>query len=80
MRISDVFTMGAGYGSGGYGNSGYGNGSEYFSDNPCYQGSGCIRDVDHYHDARLHRRGLAEIIGSRKDGGSGLSALFINHS
>lgn len=75
MRISDVFTMGAGYGSGGYG-----NGSEYFSENPCYQGSGCVRDKDFYHDPRLHQRGLAAIIGSRKNGGSGLSALFINHS
>jgi hypothetical protein len=74
MRISDVFTMGAGYGSG------YGKGNEYFSENPCYQGSGCVRDKDFYHDPRLHQHGLRAIIGSRKDGGSGLSALFINHS
>jgi hypothetical protein len=75
MRISDVFTMGAGYENGGRG-----NGDEYFSENPCYQGSGCVRDKDFYTDSRLQQRGLRAIIGSRRNGGSGLSALFINHS
>jgi hypothetical protein len=30
-------------------------------------------------DPRLKRRGLAEIIGTHRFGGSGLSALFIEH-
>jgi hypothetical protein len=76
MRISDVFAMGAGNGFG----NGSGSGDEYFSENPCYQGSGCVRDKDFYSDPRLHERGLRAIIGSRRNGGSGLSALFINHS
>jgi hypothetical protein len=61
MRVSDVFTMGAGYGS-----DGSGNGDEYFSENPCYQGRGCVRDVDpveKYCDPRSRRRGLAHILG-----------------
>jgi hypothetical protein len=61
MRVSDVFTMGAGFGSGGSG-----NGDDYFSENPCYQGRGCVRDwdtCDKYCDPRSRRHGLAHILG-----------------
>lgn len=61
MRISDVFTMGGG-GRGYDGN----DGSYYYSENPCYQGRGCVRDtdtVDKYCDPRSRRHGLAHILG-----------------
>lgn len=63
MRISDVFTMGGGYG-------GYGHDDDWHSENPCYRGSFCRRDRDSvrkYCDPRSRRRGLAEILGGILD-------------
>ncbi|PZS39476.1 MAG: hypothetical protein DLM62_08065 [Pseudonocardiales bacterium] len=68
MRISDIFAMGGS--GGGYDDGGY---NDYCSNGECGAGSEALDDP------RLRRRGLAEIIGSRADGGSGLSALFIEH-
>ncbi len=73
MRVSDVFTMGAGYGHGD-------NGYDYLAkENPCYRGGGiCNRESDPeraYCDPRSRLHGLAAIIGTRKYGGAGLLAI-----
>lgn len=71
MRISDVFAMGGGYG---YGGGGYG-----YVDDSCYSRYPyCLRSYDSpdkYDSRRLHRRGLAEILGSSRDG-DGLLGLL----
>jgi hypothetical protein len=73
MRISDVFTMGAGSGG-----NGYGGNDHWHSDNPCYRDGFCTREYDPeraYCDPRSRLRGLAHIIGTRKYGGAGLLAI-----
>jgi hypothetical protein len=73
MRVSDVFTMGAGYGGHGY------DGNDHWSsENPCYRDGFCHREsdsVDKYCDPRSRRKGLAHIIGTRKYGGAGLVSI-----
>lgn len=68
MRVSEVFAMGGTGGRDNYGNSDY---DGYYGDDGTGQAA-----LD---DPRLRRRGLAEIIGTRRFGGSGLSALFSGH-
>ncbi len=60
MMISEVFAMGGGRGR---------------RDDSCRDGD-CDRGCDALNDPRLRRRGLAEIIGSTSDGGSGLLGIF----
>lgn len=75
MRIADVFTLGGGYGQdGAYYNN---DSNSYSSDNPCYQGnSGCERPVGPFnYGPRGDRKGLAEILGSPRDG-AGLLGIF----
>ena len=62
MGISEGFAMGGTGGGDNYGNSDY----------HAVYGEGS-EDLD---DPRLRRHGLREIIGTRRYGGSGLSALF----
>lgn len=75
MRISDVFVMGGGFQ--------YPGGEGYIYDTSCYGSDNyCHRSYDSpdkYNDPRSYRTGLAEIIGTRRYGGAGLKALFINH-
>jgi hypothetical protein len=61
MRISEVFAMGGGGGR---------------RHDSCRDGGDCDRGCDVFDDPRLRRRGLAEIIGSTSDGGSGLLGIF----
>ena len=74
MRIADVFTMGGGYGhDGGYYNN---DSNSYSSDNPCYRDHGCVRAVGPFdYGPRGDRKGLAEILGSPRDG-AGLLGIF----
>jgi hypothetical protein len=72
MRVSDVFTMGAGYGHGGDGYTDWGK------ENPCYRNGICHRQSDpeyKYCDPRSRLHGLAAIIGTRKYGGAGLVSI-----
>jgi hypothetical protein len=77
MRISDVFTLGGGYGQdGGYYNN---DSNSYSSDNPCYGDrsyGGCERPIGPFnYGPRGDRKGLAHILGSPRDGG-GLLGIF----
>ncbi|MGH3549366.1 MAG: hypothetical protein ACRDQU_14905 [Pseudonocardiaceae bacterium] len=65
MRISEVFAMG---GTGGYDNCGNGDYDGFYGDDTTGEGA-----LD---DPRSRRHGLREITGTRRYGGSGLSALF----
>jgi hypothetical protein len=73
MRISDVFTMGGGYGD----DDVYYNDYQGHSDNPCYSGDHfCKRPYGpFYYGPRGDRKGLAQILGSSTEGG-GILGIF----
>lgn len=73
MRISDVFTLGGGYGN----DDGYYSQYDYSSDNPCYSGYHyCERPTGpFYYGTRGDRKGLAHILGSSRDG-AGILGIF----
>lgn len=71
MRISEVFAMGGTGGRDNYPASDYDGYTGYYGDDGAGEAA-----LD---DPRLKRRGLREIIGTRRYGGSGLSALFTRH-